>query len=110
MSTGKYELTKAAADVLAERQRQVTAEGWTPEHDDEHGNGEMAVAAGFYALHAHDDERVKKYSSPGRWPWDAKSWKPGTARRMLEKAGALILAEIERLDRAEQAKQQESQP
>jgi hypothetical protein len=45
--------TAAASDVLAERQRQVTAEGWTPEHDDEHSDGEMALAASSYALYAH---------------------------------------------------------
>lgn len=92
--------TDAARDVLAERKRQMSAEGWTPEHDDEHGLGEMASAAGFYALHAHDPERSKKFTAPQRWPWDFKWWKPGSARRMLVKAGALILAEIERLDRA----------
>ena len=36
-------LTTAARDVLAERQRQVTAEDWTPEHDDEHNGGELAA-------------------------------------------------------------------
>lgn len=104
-------LSTAAQDVLAERNRQITAEGWTPAHDDEHGFGEMAAAAGFYALHAHDPERSKKFTAPQRWPWDFKWWKPGPARRMLVKAGALILAEIERLDRAA-AKQaeQEQQP
>ncbi|MEB3421767.1 hypothetical protein VK682_24660 [Salipiger manganoxidans] len=34
------------------------------------------------------------------WPWDRKWWKPTTPRRDLVKAGALIVAEIERLDRA----------
>ncbi len=33
------------------------------------------------------------------WPWDEQWWKPSTARRDLIKAGALILAEIERIDR-----------
>lgn len=28
--------TQAAVDVLAERRRQIEAEGWTPDHDDEH--------------------------------------------------------------------------
>jgi hypothetical protein len=34
------------------------------------------------------------------WPWDLKWWKPTTPRRDLVKAAALIVAEIERLDRA----------
>ena len=33
-------------------------------------------------------------------PWDGKGWQPTTYRRNLVKAGALIVAEIERLDRA----------
>jgi hypothetical protein len=38
--------------------------------------------------------------TPLFWPWEASWFKPSTARRDLIKAGALILAEIERLDRA----------
>lgn len=38
----------AILDVIAERQRQQSAEGWTPEHDDEHCNGELAMAAVCY--------------------------------------------------------------
>ncbi len=103
-------LTKAARDVLAERERHVTQEGWTSEHDDEHNKGEMAHAAACYAIGA----RVKYHSrfvtrGPNRhayqpsemWPWDVKWWKPSDYRRNLVKAGALILAEIERLDRME---------
>ncbi len=36
--------TFASRDMLAERRRQVEAEGWTSEHDDEHDAGEMARA------------------------------------------------------------------
>lgn len=93
-------MTDAAHDVLAERHRQVEAEGWTPEHDDEHCAGEMATAAGLYALHAHSNDPTKRLMAPGHWPWDYRWWKAGAPRRMLVKAGALILAELERLDRA----------
>ncbi|MCC3679189.1 hypothetical protein LLE81_00060 [Staphylococcus epidermidis] len=101
-------LSTAARDVLAERNRQITAEGWTPAHDDEHSEGEMADAAGCYA---HAAAGWNTYSARDRWPWSLKWWKPSTPRRDLVKAGALILAEIERLDRAA-AKQaeQEQQP
>ncbi|WP_173768955.1 hypothetical protein [Pseudazoarcus pumilus] len=92
------EPTAAARDVLAERQRQIEAEGWTPEHDDEHSSGEMAAAAGCYAFHAALGGWPDL--SPYLWPWDKAWWKPTTPRRTLVKAGALILAEIERLDRA----------
>jgi hypothetical protein len=87
--------SQAVLDVAAERRRQVEAEGWTPEHDDEHGAGEMAAAAACYALNAAGCGcEVAR-----NWPWDGSWWKPTTSRRDLVKAGALILAEIERLDR-----------
>lgn len=92
--------TAAAADVLAERKRQVTTEGWTPEHDDQHVNFEMAIAGGLYAISAVDSHHKLRNSAPSAWPWDRKWWKPDGPRRDLVKAGALILAEIERLDRA----------
>ncbi|MDM4570248.1 hypothetical protein [Klebsiella michiganensis] len=91
-------VSAAAADVLAERQRQITAEGWTPEHDDEYEHGELADAAGCYAL---SSELFDCAGEPPRpWPWPDEWWKPGNRRRDLVKAGALILAEIERIDRA----------
>lgn len=93
-------VTAAAADVLAERKRQVTTEGWTPEHDDQHVNFEIAIAGGLYAISAVDSHHKLRNSAPSAWPWDRKWWKPDGPRRDLVKAGALILAEIERLDRA----------
>ncbi|EGQ7596255.1 hypothetical protein I6R01_004498 [Salmonella enterica subsp. enterica serovar Cerro] len=88
----------AILDVIAERQRQQSVEGWTPEHDDEHCNGELAMAAVCYI---NDTGTVNRNGGkPWGWPWDASWWKPDTRRRNLVKAGALILAEIERIDRA----------
>lgn len=88
---------QAWLDVQAERHRQITAEGWTPEHDDKHNGGELADAAACYALWAGG-------INPGNWrefwPWAPEWLKHSEPRRMLVKAGALILAEIERLDRA----------
>lgn len=107
-------LTQAACDVLAERQRQISAEGWTPQHDDEHDSGELAAASCSYALAAADQLHPQSQGDggfadhmPPTWPWDASWWKPGRdPRRMLEKAGALILAEMERIDRAATTAQQ----
>ena len=81
-------------DVLAERRRQIVAEGWTPEHDDGHAQGEMADAAALYA-----SLRVRHIAGFATWPWSPDWFKPKDRRRDLVKAGALILAEIERLDR-----------
>lgn len=88
----------AILDVIAERQRQKTVEGWTPEHDDEHCNGELAMAAVCYINETGTVNR--NGGKPWGWPWDASWWKPNTRRRNLVKAGALVMAEIERIDRA----------
>jgi hypothetical protein len=77
-----------ASDLLRERDRQINIEGWTAKHDDEHDGGELARAAACYAS-----------GHPARWPWPLAWWKPKDKRRNLVKAGALIIAEIERLDR-----------
>ena len=88
----------AAIDVLAERRRQIESEGWTREHDDTWVDGELAIAAACYA--GATDMTITN-NPPALWPWSASWWKPTTYRRDLVKAAALILAEIERLDREE---------
>lgn len=87
--------------IYAERRRQIDSEGWTPEHDDEHAVGELAMAAACYAMHSvYRDDAANVGDIPGYWPWDFDWWKPAAPRRDLIKAAALIVAEIERLDRA----------
>lgn len=102
-NSAKRLMTTAAEDVLAERQRQISAEGWAPEHDDAHDNHELAIAAACYAAPGSKDgfpvcERPRN-AILRFWPWSRNAWKSTTRRRDLVKAGALILAEIERLDR-----------
>lgn len=99
--------SKAEADVLAERQRQIKVEGWTVEHDDEHEGGHLAAAAAAYAAMAGGFGYLK---SRELFPWGDNYWKPKGARSNLVKAGALILAEIERLDRATPQAQPERKP
>jgi hypothetical protein len=98
-------------DVIAERKRQVEAEGWTPEHDDEHDDCEMARAAACYAYGRIIQGQTIKgppFSATinhwSLWPWDLKWWKPRDQRQNLVRAAALLLAEIERLDRKEARK------
>lgn len=86
----------AILDVISERQRQRSVEGWTSEHDDAYQNSELADAAACYAINAHN----QGFSTPAHWPWSPDWWKQSGPRRDLVKAGALILAEIERIDRA----------
>lgn len=98
----------ALLDVIAERQRQMSVEGWTPKHDDKHDNNELAFAASCYAFHSaaaswdfeDDGTPYDIHPAPKHWPWSPEWWKPKNPRRDLVKAGALILAEIERIDRA----------
>lgn len=84
----------ALADIAAERRRQIEVEGWTPANDAAHSLGELAQAAACYA-----DPSVRPDRPPANWPWHSKWWKPKDRRRDLVRAGALIVAEIERLDR-----------
>jgi len=86
----------ASLDVMSERQRQRSVEGWTSDRDDAYQNSELADAAACYAIHAHN----QGFSTPAHWPWAPSWWKQTNPRRDLVKAGALILAEIERIDRA----------
>lgn len=98
--------SKAALDVLAERQRQVQTKGWTTEHDDGHVNDEIAALACFYAMPPGTREWSAKETGYGDTLGQAivpQGWcaKESDRRTELVKAGALTLAEIERLDRAD---------
>ncbi|ENY3670450.1 TPA: hypothetical protein ACGJ7L_006462 [Pseudomonas aeruginosa] len=94
LTQAQHSMPKAWLDVQAERRRQITAEGWTPDHDDLYCAAELPRAAAAYILSGANDE------APAIWPFSAKWWKPRDARANYMRAGALILAEIERLDRA----------
>lgn len=88
----------ALRDIAAERQRQQSVEGWSIEHDDAHDDFELSRAASGYA--AMPWRRTEgRLLSPTGWPWSAEWWKPKDNRSDLVRAGALIVAEIERLDR-----------
>ena len=87
--------------VKQERERQIRVEGWTEEHDDKHVNNELALAAACYA--------VPDVFSQGYWPptWDLSWYKSTTRIRDLSKSAALLVAEIERLQRIEIKKDKE---
>lgn len=97
------EVAPTGADLIQqERQRQIESEGWTPEHDDHHSMGEMALAAKTYILLAQDIICGRARAIYPGWPWDYSWWKPSPDPiRNLVKAGALIAAEIDRLQRKE---------
>jgi hypothetical protein len=83
--------------IAAERRRQIANEGWTPEHDDGHIHNQLARAAASYiAITVWPDS----YEAENFWPWDLGNFKPtADPVRNLVKAGALIAAEIDRLQR-----------
>lgn len=88
------------AEITAERERQKSVEGWTHEHDDRHIHGELSRAAATYAWASTCDTVDRGDGAPTIWPWSRDWWKPKDRRRDLIRAAALIVAEIERLDRA----------
>lgn len=98
--------------IADERLRQIEVEDWTPEHDDCHDSACLAVAAACYALNTasrlgrlHGSwKKVYAEQAEKLWPFDSDPWwKPSSDPvRDLVKAGALIAAEIDRLQRAEQ--------
>ncbi len=80
-----------AKRITAERGRHLLVEGWTIERDVAlYPNGELAKAAACYLIGV-------PHAPNANWPWDAEWWKPSSRIRDLEKAGALIAAEIDRL-------------
>jgi len=114
------QVSQAVNDVVAERQRQQDKEGWTLAHDDQHTGFELTEAAAAYANHvkarawlfysAPDEYRTDRPFPEDRtvfghgdvtWPkgWSWEWWKPKDPRRDLVRAAALIIADIERLDR-----------
>lgn len=100
------EALRGADRIAAERQRQIEREGWSKEHDQEHPWGALALAGACYAmLGGIRDKRLLNGPTLREllWPWEERWWKPAKnasfAERLreLEKAGALIAAEIDRL-------------
>ncbi|WP_051228393.1 hypothetical protein [Pleomorphomonas oryzae] len=114
-------LSQAELDIIAERRRQVEVEGWTAEHDDHNRDGSLERAAACYAwagslsdkhrTHYDAKSALKSAESDNRiwfrtdiikslWHWARSWWKPTTRRRDLIKSGALVIAAVERIDRA----------
>ena len=95
--------------IADERQRQVDAEGYSAENDGDYKAGELANAALAYVqvaamdLAAGGRSHVATRSPPACWPWHRLWWKPKDARRDLVRAGALIAAQLDLLDRPRDA-------
>lgn len=84
--------------IAAERRRQVEVEGFGPEHDAEHGDGELRKAAICYVFANSLKFPETAPLNEIFWPWSPEWWKPSSDPiRNLAKAGALLAAEIDRL-------------
>lgn len=102
-------MTETGIKIIArERKRQLEVKGYTPEHDDEHYQGELAKAAICYAIPNRAAIQAVTW-----WPWanapvvNHNIHNPrGRKSRIheLAKAGALIAAEIDRLNRCRNAR------
>ncbi len=84
-------------EIVQERAHQIEI-GFTPAHDDRHTGGELVSAAVCYATGA----KLYLYNcTRSLWPFDDSDWHPESPRTNLIKAAAMLVAEIERLDRWE---------
>jgi hypothetical protein len=84
-------LTKAASDVLAERERQ--RQKWGDAHDDQHKNDQIAYGAVSYLLPG-------QAVMPADWSYNSKVRDREPRREQLVKGAALALAAVEQFDRA----------
>ncbi len=113
--------------IKQERERQIDVEGWTPEHDDKHTDGSLAMVAACYATPVkiysmqsfaggpaffdpypgswagRYDKRFsygERKKNPGNMVPNPKTYTKKERMDLLVKSGALIAAEIDRLQRA----------
>lgn len=88
--------------IAKERKRQIDEEGWTLEHDLGHDDGAISLAAACYAAHPLELYTKEEYDTEIHYkqllPFDKKIDKKKKELRKLIIAGALIAAEIDRLN------------
>lgn len=89
--------------IMQERFRQVSQEKYNKQHDVKHVNGELANAGALYAMTSDQIDFMNHHWGNDMyltlWPFDLESLKftPENRIKQLTKAGALIAAEIDRL-------------
>lgn len=100
-------------EIEARRRKQV-AKGYDAAHDDEHALGEIALAAAAYAVVGNPINSGRSAFSNEDialmlWPWALEQFTPwrvpqrtiAAERQNLVDAAAMLVAEIERLDRGD---------
>lgn len=98
MTIARTDLTFAMADVIDERKRQVIKEGFDTAHDDAYTDNELVRASACFSLYAAG---FSKDTLSHLWPrsWSLEWFKDATPRRLLVKAAAPLIAQIEKIDR-----------
>ncbi|WP_299734624.1 hypothetical protein [uncultured Roseobacter sp.] len=100
------DFSPGAYAILTERERQEVEEGYKSQDDDNWSDGTILAAGIAYAISAfpadyfndpYNDDVTELMEN--LWPWGKVNWKPKDKRADLVRAGALIAAEIDRLDR-----------
>ncbi len=105
-STARAGMNAVLSEIAEKRLRQMQHHGFMPEHDDRYRHNELPAAAACYALVAARPQMKVHYRNQ-LWPWADHWLRDGTPRELLVNAAALIVAEIERLDRAARQAEQE---
>lgn len=96
-------MSEGATRILKERIRQIEVEGWDADHDDEHDAGDLAVMAAGLAVYGTDAYiedpagRIERDPADIRDAWGLIQKHKDNPTRMLEIAGALIAAELDRV-------------
>ena len=109
------EMARALGDIVVERDKQRRVLGYGNDRDDQYTVGQLASAAAMYAYASTFLDAKRDYLRTARTDQDGSTitinllrhlwpnnWKPPTwhdRRHQLVKAGAMIVAEIERIDR-----------
>lgn len=88
---------EVAAEVFVERLRQIVEEGHSVEQDDAYTDYQLPRAAVCYAIRGAG---LPPHKATLYWPWNPATFKPAGDDRDLIKAAALILAELQRRQRA----------
>lgn len=83
------------AEIIAERNHQINDKGYTFKNDDAYINNELIDASIAYILNATGNATL----ATDCWPWNLEYFKPSEKRRDIIKAIALLIAEVERIDR-----------
>ena len=92
--------------IAAERARQIDVKGFKAPRDAQYTQGQLLLGAIAYIQATGMQLRfgeLPKCFVPMAWPWDRSTWRPGDRKRNLAKAGAMIAAEIDRIENEELA-------